>query len=206
MLNNIADKIYYINLDARTDRRSDMESEFSRLGITAERVVPVDKDTLSIDDDFLGRYPAGAKSLRLATIDILQDAIDNNYDKIIILEDDVKFKKYFNDYEVFLDNLPDDWEMFHFGCWPLKGNPSKTFKGGFRLRRIDKAEGCHAYMINRDMISLYKTLLETYDAPIDYVTAEYVHTRGNSYSFHKNLSQQKSGWSDISESNENRDI
>lgn len=47
-------RIYYINLDRRTDRRSEMQAKFVRLGLTAERVSAV--TPAEISDEQRAKY------------------------------------------------------------------------------------------------------------------------------------------------------
>ena len=83
-LNNYFSKIYCINLDRRPDGWKLCLEEFKQLNIIVERVSAVD-DRIS--------------GLTQTNINILNDAIKNSYNNILILEDDVQlilnFIKYY---------------------------------------------------------------------------------------------------------------
>ena len=73
--------IFYINLDARTDRRAHMESELAKVGL-------LDKTT---------RFPAvnmpnlGAIGCSMSHLKCLQIAKEKGWSHVLILEDDVEF-------------------------------------------------------------------------------------------------------------------
>lgn len=46
----------------------------------------------------------------------VKDAYQNNYNRILICEDDVYFLKNLNDIKLLLDNMPEDFDLIRF-CW-----------------------------------------------------------------------------------------
>jgi GR25 family glycosyltransferase involved in LPS biosynthesis len=86
MSNNI-DKIFYINLDKRTDRKEEIENELKRMDLTAER------------------YPAiytpnsGIVGCGYSHLNVLKLAKERGYKNVLIFEDDFEFivsKEEFN--------------------------------------------------------------------------------------------------------------
>lgn len=71
---------YYINLDHRTDRNKKAISEFKKLGITNPNRFS------AIKDEHHGGIGCG-----LSHINVLQNAKRNNWDYVIVMEDDIKF-------------------------------------------------------------------------------------------------------------------
>tara|TARA_B110000046_G_C12975967_1_gene391139 strand:+ start:165 stop:932 length:768 start_codon:yes stop_codon:yes gene_type:complete len=71
---------YYINLDHRTDRNQKAISEFKKLGITNPNRFS------AIKDEHHGGIGCG-----LSHINVLQNAKRNNWDYVIVMEDDIKF-------------------------------------------------------------------------------------------------------------------
>ena len=108
-VNDFFDKIYCINLPERTDKWKECEDEFNKHNLIVEKYDALKgykKNTLL----------AGEVGLILTNIEILKDAITNNYNKILILEDDVIFNDDFNEkFESKISDLPDDWETLHLG-------------------------------------------------------------------------------------------
>ena len=74
------DKIYCINLDRRPDRWQECLIEFDRLKLT----------------NFINRFSGidmahGGMGCYASHIAVMEEAIKNNYEHVLILEDDVKF-------------------------------------------------------------------------------------------------------------------
>ena len=70
--------IFYINLDKRTDRRTEIEAELERMGISGERF-PAIVDT------------PGAVGCMKSHIAVLKEARRRNLKNVLILEDDFEF-------------------------------------------------------------------------------------------------------------------
>lgn len=73
------DKIIYINLDKRTDRKEQIESELDKFGLKYDRFC-------AIECEKFGIYGCG-----LSHLAVLKKAKEQNYKNILILEDDFEF-------------------------------------------------------------------------------------------------------------------
>ncbi len=89
-MSNYIDKIIYINLSKRDDRREQIENELNNFQLNYERF-----EAISTPD--FGIYGCG-----LSHLSVLKMAKDRNYKNILILEDDFQFLV---SKEVFEDNL-----------------------------------------------------------------------------------------------------
>jgi GR25 family glycosyltransferase involved in LPS biosynthesis len=129
-LNDFFSKIYCINLDSRPDRYKQCLVEFEKLNIIIERISGIDGKKISNNNLKLS---AGAYGLLLTNIKIINEAILNEYENVLILEDDVMFNNKF--YEIFNEkilSLPNDWDLLFLGG-------SHVFsKGKFNLITGDK--------------------------------------------------------------------
>ena len=76
-MNNIG-KIYYINLDRRTDRREQMETELTRMGLTGERYSAIEANPSII-------------GCCQSHLNVLKKAKDEGLANVLILEDDFIF-------------------------------------------------------------------------------------------------------------------
>jgi len=197
-------------MDSRPDRYELALEEFKKLNIDVERVSGIDGKNLS-KGKFRGKD--GAYGLLLTHIEILKDAILNNYDNILILEDDVTFIDGF--YEKFnkkISQLPDDWDLFYIG-----GN-NVFKKGNFKLITGDKnfiptinnyrtldheickttwTQCVHALVINSNM---FDVLLKEYNKkilPIDIIHCALQQSGCNAYTLLPSLALQRPGFSDI---------
>lgn len=134
-LNSVFDNIYCINLDRRPDRWQKCVEEFDRIDITVERFRASDGNEIICD----GQILPGEKGIYLTHLRIAEDAIKNRYDKILILEDDVKFSDNFvEDFDSWYREVPNDWNMLYLGAnmvgWvPTKGTYSPHVVNGYHL-------------------------------------------------------------------------
>lgn len=197
MLNKYFDKIYLINLDKRTDRLEKCNEEFAKINSTFTRVSAIDGSTLGLVLDNKGgtvRWNLGAYALVQTTINILQDAIDNNYERILIFEDDIEFTQIFDlAIEDYMMTMPEKYDLAFLGITHT-GSPSMY---NTHWDRVRSAFSCHAYSVGKHMLENYKKLLSNLDNPIDYYTNIIIGSRMNSFSTHRKLVYQINGVSDI---------
>jgi glycosyl transferase family 25 len=74
------DKIIYINLDRRTDRRAEIETELTKMGLSAIRF-----SAFETPGD-------GMKGCQMSHLEVLKIARDQKWKNVLILEDDFMFK------------------------------------------------------------------------------------------------------------------
>jgi GR25 family glycosyltransferase involved in LPS biosynthesis len=108
------DKTVCINLDRRFDRWSECVTEFDK-----NKLVGIERFK-AVDGKSLAELPKGflttsRLALVLTNMLILDKAIEEGYNSILILEDDVEFTNQVNNMKSFFDSLPEDWDMLYFG-------------------------------------------------------------------------------------------
>ena len=94
MSNNI-DKIIYINLDKRTDRRDEIEKELNNFNLSYERYPAI--------------YKTGAVGCAQSHLNVLKLAKERGYKNVLILEDDFTFLVSKEEFE---SNLKSFFEKF----------------------------------------------------------------------------------------------
>lgn len=79
-MNNISDikHAFYINLDTRPDRKQHVERQMTIIGINAERFKAI-------------KLTNGALGCSMSHLKILETAKSNDWDHVLIVEDDIKF-------------------------------------------------------------------------------------------------------------------
>lgn len=77
-VNELINKIYYINLDRRTDRRVQIEEELRKMDIVAERFPAIEENH-------------GSVGCARSHLTILHEAKKRGYENVLILEDDFQF-------------------------------------------------------------------------------------------------------------------
>lgn len=150
--NKIADGGYYINLDSRTDRRDAVEAQLQKYEITG-----VERMSAIID----GPYAGCLKSHQA----IVRQAIDRNWDSVLILEDDFyvmdppscgyttypkSYKETMSD--VILQSRSVEWDALYFGT--ILHAP--LLKVTQNLGRVQASKTTHAMVIKQ---SIYEEIL-----------------------------------------------
>lgn len=175
-INDFFDNVYCINLKRRLDRRMEILEEIENFGITVELVEAVDGQEFDwsdyphvyltgtghdLDDGGISKNIAGlAKTHEL----ILKDAIDKDYECILILEDDAEFSDTLHySFSQAVAELPENWDMFYLGSQNFIDLPKPY---STLLGKTCNTLGLHAIGINK---TAYQELLDSIDFkfPID---------------------------------------
>lgn len=147
-INLFFDKIFYINLDKDTDRNTKIIEQFKQYNITNyERisgtvieVVPDISYWRNFNQDKINeKYVLGGLGCRNSHWRIMKTSLEQGYNKILILEDDVIFTQ--DPHQMLANNKSklDDWDMLYFG-----GTEEAHFRG--------QIVGAYAYGLNRKLI------------------------------------------------------
>lgn len=187
------DRIFYINLDRRPDRRYETEKFLDELvgdSSLIERFSAVDLDNGSI-------------GCALSHLEVLKTSISRGYQKILILEDDVQLNGADNlDGSLEEITLDTDWKVIMFS-----GNVKKMMPKSGTIVHIYEAQTTAAYAVRidyaKELIASYEEsviLLENGTHPdvaaIDQNWKK-LQCRGGWYGFDPMPLRQRSGYSDI---------
>ena len=189
IINTYFDKIYYINLEKRNKRNDECLFELNKHGIIAERFNAIDSSELNI---------SGQLGCLMSHLELIKKAKANNYNTILILEDDVIFSNNINDIFIdYINNVPGDWDMLYFG-----GNHN-THCGANITNINEKVIKCymtytaHSYAINSNMYDiLIDYISKDITRPIDVIYTD-IQKMYNVYSFYPGLTYQRPNYSDI---------
>jgi len=141
------DKIIYINLNRRTDRRAEIEEEMNRFGLEYERFE-------AIETPGFGSYGCG-----LSHLQVLKLAKERGYKNILIFEDDFKFLVTKEEFE---KNLTQFFELdLNFDVCMLSYNllESKNTDHDFLLKMLE-VQTASGYIVNSNY---YDKLIELYE-------------------------------------------
>ena len=157
ILNSFVDNVYCVNLRRRKDKLSHMMDQFKKLDLDSFQVIrATDGEKLKLElSDKRKHEIAFLKSY----IGVLQDAIDKDYDKIAIFDDDIVFCDDFESrFEYYIKSVPEDWEILYFGNdIPVMFNPISMIK--LMIYRVWRSKGCFAMILNnRD--GLFKKIID----------------------------------------------
>ncbi len=141
------EKVFFINLDKRTDRREEIENELKKMDIVAER------------------YPAiytpesGIVGCGYSHLNVLKMAKEQNVKNVLILEDDFEFiiskEEFEEELEHFFNTIP-DYDVCMLGYIVQQ---SEEVNNNPKIRRLLNAQTASGYIVNGNYLD---TLIELY--------------------------------------------
>ena len=192
--------IIYLNLEKRTDRKQHIEKQLRQLQIYNKSILlpSIDGQMLNAEErtyhrsyfkvhNFSKREDRilGKIGCYLTHIKALELAIKNNYDNVLILEDDCQF-----DFSMDIRNLdiipPDNCDIFYLGGFFWRKKPEETLQTGDWVK-IDKKNlkiACtFAYgIIGREKIKdIYHKLLNSQAEAIDLMYIKNIQKNNNCF-------------------------
>ena len=192
MAHNI-DKIYYINLNKRTDRREQIEKELNEFGLNYERFEAIET------------HGFGIHGCGLSHLAVLKLAKENNYENVLILEDDFTFLVSKDEFEQQLTSffdlkLPFDVLMLSY---LLKHTEDTKYES---ISKVKEAETAAGYLVNKNY---YNTLIDLYEWAMPLLNQTKKHwiyandqvwkrlqAKDSWYYFTKRIGKQAPGYSD----------
>ena len=183
------DKIYIINLKKNKDRWDAISKAAKNANVPITRFNAIYEKELPPNHPDIKKYFATNHELSprqigcaLSHIKIWEDAVKNNYENILIFEDDVIIPPDFlAKLEPVVNELPDDWNMLLLGLNNIKA--TKYSKHLIKPHNKDGNWEMHAYIINLNMAKyiLRKILYENIRNPIDVYFNKYIYTTCNTF-------------------------
>lgn len=196
-INQYFDKIYVLNLHRRKDRMTDVNDRLNRFGIKYERFGATDGNVmLPIWNSFYNKNQHFTSPNYLACaishLSIYRDAVQNNYNRILIIEDDVVINR--NIHTIFESiNIPEWEDIFYLGFIPLSDDQSMwtyhvvdNISNGIFLPK--NLWGLYAYgLTNKMMIELLNVYEKEFPMEIDRYLVSNIQPRGKSISISPQL-------------------
>ena len=194
------DKIIYINMDARTDRRAELEAEFARIGIPEDKIM---------------RFPASSYSgcpntgCLVSHANVIHLAYEVGYQNVLVLEDDFRFiedaAKVNADIRAFFE-MKLDWDVLMLTTCSAVVIPEYV---GYLASRISSSTNGAGYLVNR---SIMMELTDLFDANVENLFNTKAHWLYQNdilwkslmptkqwYMFNQYLGYQVGGYSDLSQ-------
>lgn len=202
-LHEYFDKVYMVNLKDRTDRANQMKVECDKIGLQYTRFeainsrhIPIPKWVFS-EQNKRKRFSPGAYALAKTTLQILDEAIEKNFESILILEDDIKWNPSTNAImALVIKELPSNWSILQLSQmhdkWP------QNIKGKNNIKRLIATYHGSAYAIHYTVFQQYRAFLLNPYMAIDDWMVKHLQPLGNCFGTYPNLAAQVPGVSDIS--------
>lgn len=199
-MDTFVDRIFIINIDARTDKYEQIVADLEARGIqNYERfsaIVPKSYDTPAIKALYNASYfGQGVVGCKLSHIQVIKLAKARGYNSILILEDDALFKPNFEHliHKVITESERVDWDMLYLGA-------NHKQRGDFctsTLKRCTEAYTTSSYII-RSLI--YDHVIDSINIPVEIDTfyARYIQPKFKCLCVYPNIMGQRKSLSDIS--------
>lgn len=209
ILNTYFDKMYCINLKRRPDRWAEMQVQFKKHNIAAERFEASDGNVFNWKAkggyavikaaSFKGNMGCIASHVR-----IYKEMIEKNYQRVLIIEDDCDFVNNFHEqFEKYIGDVPSNWGLLYFGGVHETRNgkfiPEPISDGMVKAKRIITTT-CYAITLEGAKKALEAIKPdETYKhTAIDgYLGVGVQSVTDFTYAFHPPLAWQRASYSDI---------
>tara|TARA_R110001583_G_scaffold30023_3_gene104218 strand:- start:42 stop:659 length:618 start_codon:yes stop_codon:yes gene_type:complete len=192
-LNDYFDKIYCINLDKRTDRWKESTDEFKKWDISGvTRYSAVDGSLLNINTNLL----AGEIGILKTHIDILNEAIDNEYGSILLIEDDIMFTDEILSLDKHMSLLPSKWDMIYFGGNHNIHMGQKVDVITDGLIKLHNTYGLQCVAIHNRVFKLLLDTIINLGKPVDVYYAD-IQKTNYCFGFYPSIAYQRPGFSDI---------
>jgi glycosyl transferase, family 25 len=195
-LTEFFDKTFCVNLERRSDRWDECLTEFNKHEITnVERFIAV--DGLALPQTTSGFVTPSRLALVLTNVNILEKAIQENYNSILILEDDIEFTDEINNISEYFKFLPEDWDMLYFGG---NHNGHVGVKSpeiiNQRVCKLHHTFSTHCVAINKKAFQRVLDRINKRDNALDVIYVD-LQKELNVYSFYPMIATQRVSFSDI---------
>ncbi len=160
-----ADKTYLINLPHRIDRLRIAKLQFNKAGINGYKIFPaIDARKLNINGVI--EKNQGLIGCFLSHYFILQEAILNNYKRIVVFEDDIILVDNFKDkFEEGMKQITEKWQLLYLGYYERTGQSKLQVTENISIPK--NTWGTHAYMVQNDGIKIMYDNLQNIKTHID---------------------------------------
>ena len=188
------DKVYVINLKKRKDRLNNFIDQVVKHDLGEFQVFEAfEGGTLNVNSNLL----SGEKGIIRSVIGVIEDAMLNDYSKILIVEDDCEFNENLKNIETYYSNLPNNWDMLYFGGnHNIHVNSVEPEKINDYVAKLSNTYAAHCIAIKKDMFKVILESIKNYHHPLD-VSYHHLQKYFNIYGFYPGIAYQKPNFSDI---------
>jgi hypothetical protein len=191
------DKVYCINLDRREDRFENFKKEVEKYNLGEfERFSAYDGKTLDLSKYNTTLNP-GEVGVILSNLDIIKNAKENKYDKILIVEDDCVFSDNIKTIDSYFNLLPENWDMLYFGGnHNLHMGITLPTKINEKVIKLHSTYSAHFVGLKSNVFEHIEVIIKNFKEPI-YVSYTKLQRVFNAYSFYPAMTSQLVNFSDI---------
>jgi GR25 family glycosyltransferase involved in LPS biosynthesis len=195
-LNDLSDSIYVINLKEREDRKVHIISELKKIECKNYTIFEaIDGQKLQNNT----KLKTGMFGLINTYLNLHEEWSKTNSENILIIEDDCVFMQNFNDdLELYIKNVPTNWEMLYFGGNHNYHMGSKTEKINEFCVKLNNTYSAHCVLMKKKVFEELIENLKTFEIENDVMMAN-LQKKFNAYSPTNKLTTQTPSYSNIEE-------
>lgn len=172
-LNKYFSHIYVLNLDSEKEKYINISNSLNDLNINFSRFSAYGKNNNIVIENFNKIKEnknalikqIGAMGCLISHREIIKDAINNDYENILILEDDAHFCFGFSEKINILKLIPSKWSLLYLGASQHDWSSVKVKQNYYNAVKTD---GTFAYAINKKAYNAILKLSEEMLHPIDW--------------------------------------
>lgn len=193
-LDDLSNSIYVINLKHRIDRKAHITNELEKIKCKTYKLIEgIDGNglvnTTNLSNGMLG--------LNQTYLKIYDEWSKEKNDCILIIEDDCTFLENFNnELNLYMTNVPEDWDMLYFGGNHNYHTGSKTEKINPHCIKLNNTFTAHCVLLKgyvfEELVQSIKYMTTENDVIMSNLQKKY-----RSYSSVKTLTTQLVGFSNI---------
>ena len=188
-INNVVDHVYVINLDIDKDKMKLISRKLKKLNIQFTRFPAVYGNKIA--HKYKSKLEPGTLGCLLSHKAIIEDAIKNNYNKILVFEDDVIFdKKFIKKFNTKYVHIPSNYDLLYLGCsQTLDYNIWDTMKmyDNYYIPRKSNGAGAFAIIINKSIFADLVKHAAKMDKPYDTLIIDNILPRKKVFSLYPHL-------------------
>jgi hypothetical protein len=147
-MSHYIDKIFYINLDKREDRRKEIEDELSKYSLSAERYSAVYTPN------------SGIVGCGYSHLNVLKLAKERGYKNVLILEDDFEFVVSKEEMEESLATFFETTPIYDVCLISYIVQKSEEVPGNTHIRKIIDGQTACGYIVNSNYLDILIDLYE----------------------------------------------
>lgn len=183
-LKKIVDQIYIINLDKDINRMKILDKKMKKLNLNYKRIAGIDGKKVYKKYN-KNNLTTGELGCLLSHIYILEDAINNNYENILIFEDDVIFhknflNKFYKNYKYLIQNEK-KFDIIYLGASQKHNWNNVIIKKKYMI--ANRLDGTFAMIINKNIFNKILYQAKTLKYPIDSVLYYFIQNHSRAYCF-----------------------
>jgi GR25 family glycosyltransferase involved in LPS biosynthesis len=205
------DHVYCIHLPQHTERKTQMEAEFAKVGIAPERItyISATPPMPSFTMNNMRRAPRGEFGVNLSQMKAIVDAAICEWERPIFFEDDVVFAAdAVERVSKAIDELPANWDALFMGGHPRGPLPEfQAKKYSPNLAKVGRMSFADAYSLTRyslqEFVDHWFDKIGHENAMYDFILGNWIATH-ESFCVYPILCEQRVGVSSISNKHDDK--